>query len=413
MPAVSLAQLLGQPDVSAFLRGIVGRGRYGNAYLFHGPAGVGKGTAAIAFARAALCDRVPGSAPSAPRDDGPSLFGDAPPAPVVADGDDACGECAACAKTAALGHPDLKFLFPVSGEEKVAEESVVEITQAWREDPLFTFQYEKAASVRLFQTRELQRELAYRPYEASRRVVIIRDCDRMREDQYSALLKSIEEPGATTLWVLTTSRASRVPVTIRSRCQRVRFAPLPESMIRAFLQERAEVPEANARMLAALSGGSLARALAMRGVDARAQRDAAMNLLAPALHGDARGLWAAAQGAMKYGRAGREELRRAIEFHQLLLRDLLRERYGSHPIDDEKRRVDLVHRDLAPQIREQAARLDATEIRRRLMVLEEALRSIDGNISGDLTLFSTLLRVAGERTGEGAWPGHATARWDY
>ena len=62
MPVVSLAQLLGQPDVSAFLRGIVGRGRHGNAYLFHGPPGVGKGTAALAFARAALCDRVPGAA---------------------------------------------------------------------------------------------------------------------------------------------------------------------------------------------------------------------------------------------------------------------------------------------------------------------------------------------------------------
>ena len=57
---VKLASLLGQADVSAFLRGIVSRGRYANAYLFHGPAGVGKCTAALAFARAALCDRVAG-----------------------------------------------------------------------------------------------------------------------------------------------------------------------------------------------------------------------------------------------------------------------------------------------------------------------------------------------------------------
>ena len=224
MAQVALSELLGQDDVATFLRGIVARGRYGNAYLFHGPAGVGKGTAALAFARAALCDRVPGAAPArAPVDDGPSLFGEAlAPQPLATDGDDACGECLACRKTAQLIHPDLKFLFPLSGEERHLNDTIVETMQAMREDPLFTFQYEKAASIRLATTRELQRELAFRTYEASRRVVVIRDCDRMREDQYSSLLKSIEEPGASTIWVLTTSRLARVPSTIRSRCQRDR-----------------------------------------------------------------------------------------------------------------------------------------------------------------------------------------------
>ena len=60
MLTATLSTLLGQPEVSAFLRGIVGRGRYANAYLFHGPHGVGKCTAALAFARAVLCERVPG-----------------------------------------------------------------------------------------------------------------------------------------------------------------------------------------------------------------------------------------------------------------------------------------------------------------------------------------------------------------
>jgi len=408
MPNVPLAQLLGQADVASYLRGIVARARYGNAYLFHGPAGVGKGTAALAFARAALCDRVPGAAPAARGlEEGPSLFGDPAPAATAPLLDDACGECAACRKSAALQHPDLKFLFPVSGEEKdLLEVTIPETLQALRDDPLFTFQYEKAASIRLSMTRELQRELAYRPYEASRRFVVIRDCDRMREDQYSALLKSIEEPGATTVWVLTTARLSRVPATIRSRCQRVRFAPLPEDLVRAFLIERAGLGEADARMLAALSGGSLARALVLRDEEPVAQRDAALALLRPALDGDAAGTWKAAQGASRFGKAGRETLRRAIEFHQLWLRDLLRVRYGAP-------RESLVHRDRESALRKLAEGVDATEVRRRLMVLEEALRSIDGNVSPDLTLFSMLARVAGDRLGEGAWPAHGAARWDY
>lgn len=401
---ITLGGLLGQPDVSAFLRGIVQRGRYANAYLFHGPSGVGKCTAALAFARAVLCERVHGAAPV---DTAPSLFGDAPVEAFARDGDDACGECRGCRLSGTLQHPDLQFLFPLSGEEKTLETTIVETLQAMRDDPLFVFQYEKAASIRISQTRELLAELGYRPHTASRRVVIVRDCDRMREDQFSALLKSVEEPGASTIWVLTTARLSRVPVTIRSRCQRVRFAPLSEPLIRGVLQELAEVEEKDARMLAALSGGSLARALAMRDAEPgmKEQRDAALALLAPAMSGDVGSLWAAIQKTTSFGKAGRERLRQTLEFQQLWLRDILRLRYGAGV-------EQLVNRDQVKALEQLATRIDAGEIRRRLMVLEEALRSIDGNVSADLTLFSTLSRVGGQRLGDGAWPAHATARWD-
>jgi DNA polymerase-3 subunit delta' len=268
------------------------------------------------------------------------------------------------------------------------------------------FQYERAASIRISQTRELIAELGYRPHMASRRVVVVRDCDRMREDQFSALLKSVEEPGASTIWVLTTARLARVPATIRSRCQRVRFRPLGEALVRDVLQ-KSGVEEKEARMLAALAAGSLGRALAMRDADPdmKSQRDAALQMLTPALERNPAQLVQAIQKATAYGKAGRERLRMSLEFHQLWLRDVLRLRYGAAP-------ETLVNRDLLPVLQRLASQLDAAEIRRRLLVLEEALRAIDGNISPDLTLFSTLSRVAGDRLGEGAWPAHATARWD-
>jgi len=398
---VTLSSLLGQPEVSAFLKSVVAGGRFGNAYLFHGPAGVGKGTAALAFARAMLCERGAGAHAAAP-----GLFdapaSDAPPAPAG----DACGSCAACRKAGALQHPDLKFLFPVSGEEKELDETIGETLAALRADPFFVFAYEKAASIRLSLTRELLRELAYKPFEAARRVVVVRDADRMREDQYSAMLKSIEEPGASTVWVLTTARLARLPATIRSRCQRVRLAPLGEGLIREFLEQRVGLEEREARLLAALSSGSLARALALREAEPLKLRDDALALLEPALRGDAAALWKAAQGFTRFGRAGRETLRRMIEFHQLWLRDLLRARYGAP-------REALVHRDLEAEIRRQAERADATEIRRRLMVLEEVLRAIEGNVTAELALFSGMARVAGERLGEGEWPRASAARWDY
>jgi len=69
-----------------------------------------------------------------------------------------------------------------------------------------------------------------------------------------------------------------------------------------------------------------------------------------------------------------------------------------------------VHRDRVAALRAEAAVTDAQEVRRRLLVLEEAIRAIDGNVSVDLTLFSTLSRVAGRRVGERAWPPHAAGR---
>jgi DNA polymerase-3 subunit delta' len=398
---VRLADLLAQPGAAAFLRSVVPGGRYANAYLFHGPAGVGKGTAALAFARALLCERTVAGAHAATAD----LFAATPAAPDPSR-DDGCGECAACTKSRALQHPDLKFLFPVSGEERELDETIQDTLAALRENPWFVFSYEKAASIRLSLTRELLRELGYAPFEASRRVVVVRDADRMREDQYSALLKTLEEPGATTVWVLTSSRPARLPATIRSRCQGVRFSPIPEPALTGFLTERVGVPAREARLLAALASGSLGRALVLRESEPLRTRDEALALLEPAVRGDSAGLWRAAQGFMKYGRTGRETLRRMIEFHQLWLRDLLRARAGA-PTEM------LAHRDREAEIRRQAERLSATEIRRRLLVLEEALRSIDGNVTADLTMFSALARVAGARLGEGAWPAHPTGRWLY
>ena len=406
MAIVRLADLLDQPAAGGFLRSVVASGRFGTAYLLYGAPGIGKGTAALAFARALLCERNGSPAPkpvvadlfaaAASADDASRA---APPL------DDACGECAACLKTARLQHPDLKFLFPVSGEEKELDETIGETLQALRDDPLFVFGYEKAASIRLSVTRELLRELAYQPYEAARRVVVVRDADRMREDQYSALLKAIEEPG-TTVWVLTTARPTRLPATIRSRCQRVRLAPLSERTVGQFLEQRAEVSPKESRLLAALSSGSLARALELRDSNPLALRDEALALLTPAQAGDPAGLWKAAQGFMKYGRTGRETLRRMIEFHMLWLRDLLRAQSGA-PHEA------LTHRDREADIRRLAAQVTPTEVRRRLMVLEEALRSIEGNVTADLTLFSAIGRVAGARLGEGEWPAYSMSRWDY
>lgn len=398
MAVLNFSQLIGQPDAIDFLRRTVAGGRLANAYLFHGPAGVGKGSAALAFARALMCANRNG-APQA------GLF-EAPPAAPAASGD-ACGTCAACMKTLALHHPDLKLLFPVTGEgEKELDETIAATVEEMRENPFHVFTYDKAASIRLSRTRGLLRELAFKPYEAARRIVVVRDADRMREDQYSAMLKAIEEPDSSTAWVLTTARPGRLPATIRSRCQKVRFAPLSEPLIAGYLVERVGVEPTASRMLAALSGGSLARALLLRDAKPVELRDQALAMLEPALRGDGRGLLAKITEFNRFGRAGREALRRLVEFHELWLRDLLRARYGAP-------REALVNRDRETEIRRQAEHLGAAEVRRRLMALEEALRAIEGNVTLDLALFSALMRVGDPAFETRSWPAHAAGRWNY
>lgn len=402
MPALLFSEILGQPEGVGFLTGVAASGRVANAYLLHGPAGVGKGSAMIAFARALLCERSGAMSPRAQA----SMF-DAGPAdePGVATGD-ACGVCSACTKSSSLQHPDLKFLFPVSGEEKELDTIVADLIESWRQDPFFVFTYEKAASIRISMTRELLREMAYKPFEADRRVVMVRDADRMREDQFSAMLKSLEEPGAATVWVLTTSRPTKLPATIRSRCQRVRFRALAEPVIRDYMHQRVGVPESEARMLAALSSGSLGRALQIRDSKPMEARNEALALFDTARRGDPYALWAAAQGISRFGKAGRETLRRLIDFQLLWQRDLLRARYDAP-------REELVNRDLEARLRRDAQTVDATEVRRRLMILEEALRSIEGNIAADATIFSTQNRIATPALSRTGWPRHPAARWEY
>jgi DNA polymerase-3 subunit delta' len=186
----------------------------------------------------------------------------------------------------------------------------------------------------------------------------------------------------------------------------VRFRALAEPLIRDYLRERLGLPDAESRMLAALSSGSLGRALQLRDIDPIKSRNQSMELLALARRGEYVELWRAAQAINRFGKPGRETLRRLIEFQLLWQRDLLRARYDAP-------REELVHRDREQEIRREALHVDATEIRRRLMILEESLRSIEGNIAADVTLFSTQSRIANPALSRTGWPRHPAARWEY
>ena len=80
MPALLLSEIIGQPEAVEFLTRVAASGRYANAYLLHGPAGVGKGSAALGFARAMMCERGAGHSP---RPQGPLFDALAPAKPAA------------------------------------------------------------------------------------------------------------------------------------------------------------------------------------------------------------------------------------------------------------------------------------------------------------------------------------------
>jgi DNA polymerase-3 subunit delta' len=349
------SEIVGQERAVRTLRETLRSGRIPNAYLFEGPWGVGKTRTALALAAALVCQTA---------------------------SDEACGVCAACLRVSRFQHPDVRFIFPAMTDADDPE-SIAEVLAEVAADPHYVFTYEKAASIRIGMTRELLKEMAFRPYEGRRRVIVLRDADRMREDQYSAMLKSLEEPGASTLWVLTTSRSHRLPPTIRSRCLKLRFRSLTEAEISGYLVDRVGLGAGVARLLAALSSGSLGRALTMRGENVSALRDDALRALGAANSGDpARVLAAAAEGASW---SNREKMRRTLEFQFLLLRDLLRLKHGAS--EDS-----LVNRDRVADLQRVAGGIEVREIRRRAALLEEVARAIDGNITPEIAFFSAYAR---------------------
>lgn len=111
--------------------------------------------------------------------------------------------------------------------------------------------------------RRMEEWLAYRPYMSSRRVVLIREAHLLSGEAANALLKTLEEPPGYAVLILVSDENNALP-TIISRCQEVRFFPLPASEIEKLLIDE-KVDENRARILAYLSRGSIGRARILAG----------------------------------------------------------------------------------------------------------------------------------------------------
>lgn len=219
---------LGNPAAVQNLREMLRAERVPGALLFTGPEGVGKKTLALTMAKAMVCERLP---------------------------DDFCGECARCRRA--------EEMLAGSAEDLTRRREIKE--SARRVEGLVYFDLQLIAPfTRYILTEQIRllRQIAYtRPFEFPRRIFIIDQAQAIHWQAVDLLLKVLEEPPATTTFILVCPNASELRLTIRSRCQRIAFSPVAEDGIVKLLAAQSPVPEAKRALVARLSGGSVGKAL--------------------------------------------------------------------------------------------------------------------------------------------------------
>jgi DNA polymerase-3 subunit delta' len=205
---MSFKDIYGHEKQIKVLQTAMSRDRIPHAYLFYGAEGVGKRTVAEVFAKALNCASGIESL-------------------------DACDACPSCLKIDHKNHPDV-ITIEAQGQ-----------------------------SIKIQEVRELQEQMKFSPLEGGKRIFIIVDADKMNIASANAILKTLEEPTASNILVLLTSRPHQLPATVLSRCQQLRFNPLRRETVASFLEEKLSLDHKSAQLIASSSGGSIGRARAM------------------------------------------------------------------------------------------------------------------------------------------------------
>ena len=204
-------EVKGQDHISKTLQNQIKANRIGHAYLFCGTRGTGKTSVAKIFAKAVNCMSPVNGSP--------------------------CGECEMC-KAISAG----------------TSMNVIEI--------------DAASNNGVDNIREMREEVAYRPTEGKYKVYIIDEVHMLSIGAFNALLKTLEEPPEYVIFILATTEAHKIPITILSRCQRYDFKRISIETIAARLsdlmdKEGIEVEERAIRYIAKVADGSMRDALSL------------------------------------------------------------------------------------------------------------------------------------------------------
>lgn len=337
---MSWTTLIGNDRVKATLKTALAEDRLAHALIFSGPGGVGKRQFALTLAKAVNCET-----------------GEA----------DSCDQCAVCRKIEAGDHIDVRVIQPEGTFTKVG------------------------------QVRQLVEEANYRPFESRKRVFILEPADTMNEQAANALLKTLEEPPATSLLILITDKLHALLPTIRSRCQIHTFTPLKLEEVEAFLRANYRRPEAETKLIARLSEGRIGRALEIDLSVYREQRKETLELLKllVAANNRARLIKAAEYLGRKLSR---EEFEKRLDVLNVVLRDIF-------CLITQGEATDVLNSDIAPTLRQLAKDWSLARTEHLNAQLETLRRNLQQNVHRQIALEEIFLLEMSEPTESGLVPG--------
>lgn len=367
-------RLVGQDRPADVLARALASERVAGTYLFHGAPGTGPLPAALTFAQALQCERR--GRPGGPEGD-------------------ACGTCLACTKAARLIHPDVHVYLPFPKVSKAADKDerpsdYPERLRRLAENPYAPVDYRQRASLddegasnKQVQHRKtpvdqfFRHDMTFVPVEGRHVVGILADADRLRPEAANSLLKLLEEPGEDVVLILTAERVENVLPTILSRCQRVRFDPLPADAIEAALVEREAVPADRAAFVARMADGSYTRALELLQSETLGEHRAlALEFVRQAYVGRPDLLVPLVEQGAKLGR---EALKGWLGLVTLWVRDLVLARTAGEA-------ARLVNVDQAEAVRRFVAALPQADLDAMVTLVAEAGDAVEGNANATLVL---------------------------
>lgn len=316
-------EIYGHKKPIAILKRAMAKNRIAHAYLFYGTEGIGKRTIASVFARALNCT------------------GEDPP----------CDRCPSCLKAEHKNHPNIISI--------QAEGQFIKIDAI----------------------KEISAKMAFRP-ENGKRVFILKEADKMNAAAANSLLKTLEEPSPNNVLILTTARPHALPMTILSRCQSLRFAPLQNEEVSQYLQEKHGFEKNEAETIAAASLGSIGRTLEMKKEDYITTIKQILGRLAD---DDPNDLIRRISFARHLGKE-REEISHRLEIINNAYRDSL----VFKETHEEKM---LIFKDYRDAIEAIANRLSGREILQNITVINKTIDAISKNTNKTLTLESMLVKL--------------------
>ena len=326
---MSFKDILGHQRPIILLQRAIKNEKVVNSYLFLGNEGIGKKYVALQFAKALNC------------------LG------KESEGGDACDHCSSCKKIDHALHPDVLVIEPEG-------------------------QY-----IKVDQVRQMQRQLAYKPYEGRHRVCILTAADRMAPYIPNTLLKTLEEPPLHTVIILLANSSRFILPTILSRCQTIRFNPLPIPLLSKWLIEGKGLNEAEAHLLASLSEGSPGKALEIQEEIRQIPREELLKQWVglKTLSVEKMDRWI--QSLSPH----RENLLLIIEVAKTLLRDLV-------VVKTSKEGSKLIHSDLLDAMEKLAREWSLASLLNRIETLHQTILAIRSNANMPLALEVAMLTWA-------------------